>query len=76
MMKKWICIVLLALPFGVAAKKEYGDVVVSRVGTVIDGDSIKVDIDIWPGVIGKGITVRVNGVDTPEMRGKCEYEKN
>jgi micrococcal nuclease len=69
-------IVLLALSSVAAAKNEYGDVSVSRVGTVIDGDSIKVDIDKWPDIVGKGITVRINGIDAPEMRGKCANEKN
>ena len=57
------------------AAKEYGNIIVSRVGTVIDGDSFKVDIDSWPEIAGKGITVRINGIDTPELRGKCEAEK-
>jgi micrococcal nuclease len=26
-------------------------------------------------LIGKRISIRVNGVDTPEMRGKCDKEK-
>ena len=57
------------------AAKEYGSIIVSRVGTVIDGDSFKVDIDSWPEIVGKGITIRINGIDTPELRGKCEAEK-
>ena len=27
-------------------------------------------------MLGKNIPIRVNGVDTPEIRGKCDYEKN
>jgi micrococcal nuclease len=26
--------------------------------------------------VGKNIPIRVNGVDTPEIQGKCQYEKN
>jgi len=66
---------MLALSSPAQASKTYGDVGVDRVGTVIDGDSFKVDIANWPEVVGKGITVRINGIDTPEMRGKCDAEK-
>lgn len=50
-------------------------VTVSRVVSVYDGDTIKVDIDQWPDIIGDSISVRVRGIDTPEIRGKCESEK-
>ena len=40
-----------------------------------DGDTITVNIPGWPGIIGKNITVRVKGIDTPEVKGKSEKEK-
>ena len=48
----------------------------SRVIRVIDGDTFVVDIDEFPDLIGKDISVRVNGIDTPELRGKCGREKD
>ena len=39
-----------------------------------DGDTIYVEIPGLPEEIAK-MSVRVRGVDTPEMRGKCESEK-
>lgn len=54
--------------------KEYGEVVVSSVSTIYDGDTFTVTIDSWPEIIGKSISVRVAGVDTPELRGKCRHE--
>lgn len=41
---------------------------------VIDGDTLRVRARIW---LGQEITVlvRLRGVDTPELRGKCEREK-
>ena len=54
----------------------YGTVSVSRVVRVIDGDTFVVDIDQFPDLIGKHISVRVNGIDTPELRGKCDREKD
>jgi endonuclease YncB( thermonuclease family) len=44
----------------------YGNTVVSTVVRVADGDTIVVDIDHWPPIIGKGIRVRLKGIDTPE----------
>lgn len=40
-----------------------------------DGDTIKVNIKGLHPLIGKGITIRVNGIDTPEMKGDCETSK-
>lgn len=55
--------------------KSFGHVVVDSVVGVYDGDTITVSIENWPRIIGEAISVRVNGVDTPEMRGKCPEEK-
>ena len=43
---------------------------------VYDGDTFRVNIDSLPPIVGKNIPIRVNGIDTPEVQGKCEYEKN
>jgi len=45
------------------------------VRTIYDGDSFRVNIEGWPDIIGKSISIRVRGVDAPEMRGKCQSEK-
>ncbi len=37
---------------------------------VVDGDTIIVDIEGWPPIIGEQIGVRVSGCDTPELRDK------
>lgn len=54
---------------------EYGDIVVSRVTNVYDGDTFRVDIDQWPALIGKNAPIRINNIDTPELRAKCPNEK-
>lgn len=46
----------------------------ARVLSVYDGDTVKVEADMWPGLTWRG-SVRVEGVDTPELRGKCDGEK-
>ena len=61
---------------GQETEPSYGTIAVSRVIRVIDGDTFVVDIDEFPDLIGKDISVRVNGIDTPELRGKCEREKD
>ena len=52
-----------------AASKTYGTIVVSKVVSVYDGDTFKVNIDGWPDIIGKNISIRIYGIDTPEIRG-------
>ena len=58
------------------AAPQYGTVTVSKVISVYDGDTFRVNIDSLPPIVGKNISIRVNGVDTPEIRGKCQYEKD
>ncbi len=47
----------------------------ARVVSVYDGDTITVDAEPWPGLTAR-TSVRVAGVDTPEIRGKCQREKD
>lgn len=53
----------------------YGNVTITDVTSIYDGDTLRVTIDGWPAVIGHRISVRVKGIDTPELKGKCEQEK-
>ena len=46
----------------------------ATVTSVYDGDTIKVQAEHWPGHTWAG-NVRVVGIDTPEIRGKCPEEK-
>jgi len=76
-MKKILLYLTLFLGvLSVQAAPEYGTVIVSRVISVYDGDTFRVDIDSLPPIVGKNIPIRLNGVDTPEIRGKCEHEKD
>ncbi len=47
----------------------------ARVVSVYDGDTLTVDAEPWPGLTAR-TKVRVAGVDTPEIRGKCQTEKD
>ncbi|OFX12949.1 MAG: hypothetical protein A2516_04440 [Alphaproteobacteria bacterium RIFOXYD12_FULL_60_8] len=45
----------------------------AQVRDVVDGDTLKVIAAIWPGHSVLTL-VRVDGVDTPEIKGKCPEE--
>jgi len=75
--KKLLLLLILFLGvFSAQAAPEYGIVIVSKVISVYDGDTFRVDIDSLPPIVGKNIPIRLNGVDTPEIQGKCQYEKD
>ena len=40
-----------------------------KVASVYDGDTFKADIDGLPPIFGKSISIRLRGIDTPEIRG-------
>ena len=69
-------ILTASLTLSTQAALQYGTVTVSKVISVYDGDTFRVNIDSLPPIVGKNIPIRVNGVDTPEIRGKCQYEKD
>ncbi len=69
-------LVLLIISTATLAKPiNYGSAVVSEVTSIYDGDTFRANIKGWPPLIGQRMSIRVNGVDTPEMRGKCKEEK-
>tara|TARA_R110002124_G_scaffold37640_1_gene120256 strand:+ start:963 stop:1316 length:354 start_codon:yes stop_codon:yes gene_type:complete len=41
--------------------------------SVYDGDTFRARVNVWPGII-IDVSVRVRGVDTPEIKGKCKAE--
>ena len=69
------CLCVLVLVSAQAAGPEYGAVQISQVNSVYDGDTFRVTIAGWPSIVGENIPVRVAGIDTPEIRGKCLREK-
>ena len=69
-----LCVATITL--STQAAPQYGTVTISKVISVYDGDTFRVNIDSLPPIVGKNIAIRVNGVDTPEIRGKCQHEKS
>ena len=50
--------------------QKYADVTVSRLLRVIDGDTFACDIDTHSPIAGKNISIRLRGINTPELRDK------
>lgn len=42
--------------------------------TVTDGDTFRARVEVWPGVEVQ-TAIRLRGIDTPEIRGKCASER-
>lgn len=70
--KSLLMVLILASVFAVswaeAGSRSYGDAVVERVTSIYDGDTFRCNIAGWPDIIGHRIGIRINGIDTPEMR--------
>ena len=68
-----LCLVIN--PDVIAKTNNYGGAVVSKVTSIYDGDTFRANIEGFPIVIGEHMSIRINGIDTPELRGKCPQEK-
>jgi len=72
-------LVFLILPFllfpTISFAKSYGDIQGAVYVRNYDGDTITFNLPGLHPIIGEKISIRVNGIDTPEIRGKCEKEK-
>ena len=68
-------IFLISGPITVNAKQSFGDYEGAIYVGNYDGDTITFNLPSLHPIIGKKIAVRVNGIDIPEIRGKCDKEK-
>lgn len=75
-----IFIVILAL-FSVNAhalalkNMVFGNAIVEVITSIYDGDTFRANIKDWPPIVGLKMSVRIIGIDTPEIRSKCPKEK-
>jgi len=53
----------------------YPNVKVSRLLRVIDGDTFACDIDEHSAIAGKNISIRLRGINTPELRSRNPEER-
>lgn len=72
---KYTILFLIVLMASVAHSKEYDDIRNVQYVKNYDGDTVTFNIPEYPDIIGNNISIRVDGIDTPEIRGKCENEK-
>jgi micrococcal nuclease len=70
-----LLIACIALDAASIRNKKFGAVRVDEVTSIYDGDTFRATVRKWPQIIGERIGIRINGIDTPEMRGKCAAEK-
>ena len=76
-MRRHLLVALIAVitPGAVLAAELIPGPINARVVSVYDGDTMTVGAAPWPGLTAR-TSVRVAGVDTPEIRGKCQAEKD
>ena len=80
-MKTKLLTFLLSLTFLISgstivnAKQSFGDYEGAIYVRNYDGDTITFNLPNLHPIIGKKIRVRLNGIDTPEIKGKCDKEK-
>ena len=65
----------LSLPVLASDKVYIPSIYISKVVSIYDADTFRIQINEWPNIVGDSIPVRLLGVDAPEMRGKCQIEK-
>ena len=72
-------LVFLILPFlllpSYSLAKSFGDFDGAVYIRNYDGDTVTFNLPSLHPIIGEKISIRVNGIDTPEIKGKCEKEK-
>lgn len=67
-----LTVILCSCSSKIVATNSFNDV---RVIEVYDGDTIKVQLPDLPSVFGDRLSIRVSGIDTPELRTKNTCEK-
>ncbi len=74
--KVWLFLfaILVVLPLNAEAKETLAGPIPAKVLRVVDGDTIVVRAHIWLGQTIESM-VRIRGIDTPEIKGKCEFER-
>ena len=70
-----LLITLFSYTSSVSREVTYGSFNNVLVISNYDGDTLTVDIPDVPALFGDNIKVRILGIDTPEIKGKCEKEK-
>ena len=76
MNKILLTLLLTLITTNLSAKtNNYGNATVAEVTSIYDGDTFRANIIGFPTIVGEHMSIRINGIDTPELRGKCPQEK-
>lgn len=75
MHKRIISFLLLFLSFPLFAQQSTSNFYKVRLGKVIDGDTFKVYLACSYKLFCKSVSVRVRGIDTPELKSKDETKR-
>ena len=54
---------------------KFENAVIEEVTSIYDGDTFRANIKNYPKIVGYIMSIRINGIDTPEMKAKCTNEK-
>lgn len=57
------------------SEKDYGNATISEVTSIYDVDTFRVNLEGYRPIVGEHICVRVQGVDTPEIKGKGKQNR-
>jgi endonuclease YncB( thermonuclease family) len=55
---------------------KFDNVVVDKITSVYDGDTFRANIKGYPKIVGYRMSIRILGIDTPELKAKCKREKD
>ncbi len=68
-------LLMVAVPAGASPRQEViAGPITGTVLSVLDGDTVNLKLRVW---IGQEVetSLRIDGIDTPEIKGKCEKER-
>lgn len=68
-------VAIFAAGFELGYQSRNRDVPAVKLVSVYDGDTLVVDIQNWPEIIGRRIPIRIRGIDTPELHDESAKVK-
>jgi len=74
-MKNFLILCLICTCTVFSEEKLYGEVQVQDVTSIYDGDTFKCNIMGYPSIVGEQVSVRIFGIDCPEMKDEREAIK-
>lgn len=71
----FLLLLILLFPSVLSAEQQTSNFYKVKLGKVIDGDTFKVYLSCSYKLFCKGVSVRVRGIDTPELKSRVPEEK-